>query len=200
MLELLSSISSIILLSVYVVYFKQVKNGTSTPNPVSWLTWVIASSINVVTYLSVVEGDYWKSSIAIVSNLCMIGICAYSFYQKKFAKLTLFDFFILVLAILIGVFWQVTQSDRLANILIQIIFVISFIPTIYGLYMGTLSEKPAPWWIAVLAYFIQIIALCISYTGDWLVLLFPFVNGILGNGSVAVLASIKDGIFEKIRK
>ena len=75
--------------------------------------------------------------------------------------------------------------------MIQIVFVVSFIPTVYGLYIGELKEKAFPWWLAVSAYVIQILLLTISFSGDWLELLFPFANGVLGNGSVAVLATLK---------
>jgi len=78
------------------------------------------------------------------------------------------------------------------EILIQAVFLISFLPTIYGLHIKTLREKPTPWWLAVFSYFVQIIALLIVFNGNWLELLFPFVNGIIGNGSVAVLATIKN--------
>ena len=191
MLQFISLFSSGMLLFVYVIYFKQVSSGDSKPNPVSWLTWAIVSSINSITYLSVVEGNYWKAGIAFVANISMISICAYAFYQRKFSKLNLFDFIILCSTVFIGIIWKITQDDRLANILVQFIFIISFIPTIYGLFINTLKEKPFPWWLAVFAYFIQIITLIINFNGDWLELLFPFINGIVGNGSVAVLATIK---------
>lgn len=69
MLETLSLISSCILLCVYVIYFKQLHIGDSKPNPVSWLTLAIASTINSIIYLSVVEDNYWKAGIAIVANV-----------------------------------------------------------------------------------------------------------------------------------
>jgi len=191
MIEVLSIISSVILLLVYALYFRQVSRGESTPNPVTWLSWSIASTINAITYFSVMEGDYWKSAIAIIANVSMILICLYSFYKGKFSKLNALDYFILVMTILIGIFWQMSDDDRLANILIQFIFIVSFIPTIYGLIKNTLTEKAFPWWLAVASYLIQILIIIISFSGDWLQLLFPIVNGILGNGSVAVLATMK---------
>jgi len=191
MTEVLSIISSVILLLVYALYFKQVRNGESIPNPVTWLSWSIASTINAMTYFTVVEGDYWKTAIAIIANVSMILICLYSFYRGKFSRLNALDYFILVMTILIGIFWQMSNDDRLANILIQFIFIVSFIPTIYGLIKNTLTEKSFPWWLAVASYCIQIAVIIIGFNGDWLQLFFPIANGILGNGSVAVLATMK---------
>lgn len=192
MLEVLSFISSCLLLCVYIIYLKQVSSGDSKPNPVSWLTWAIAGTINSITYLSVVEANYWKAGIAIVANISMISICIYAFYQRKFSKLNLLDVVILCSTLIIGIIWQITQNSRLANVLIQFIFIISFIPTIYGLLINTLKEKPFPWWLAVFSYSIQVVALSISFNGDWLELLFPVINGIIGNGSVAVLATVNN--------
>jgi small basic protein len=169
-----------------------VRSGASTPHPVTWITWVAVSFINLITYYTIVSDSPWKISTAIVGFVSMSIICGYSFFLKSNPKISNFDKIIIVLTIAIGVMWQTTNNDRLANILVQIIFAISYLPTIKGLISGKVKEKPFPWWLAVSSYSLQIIAILIAFNGDFLQLLFPIVNGILGNGSVAVLSTIKN--------
>ena len=85
---------------------------------------------------------------------------------------------------------SVTASEsRIVSSLLQVILVISFFPTIRGLLKHELREKGLPWNLSVLAYSLMVLAILVDPTVEnrAIALVYPIVNGVLGNGSVALI-------------
>ncbi|MFT6361432.1 MAG: hypothetical protein ACJA2Z_000423 [Candidatus Paceibacteria bacterium] len=108
--------------------------------------------------------------------------------KGKFSKLKRIDIFSFSAALIVGVFWQVTGDAFLSQIALQIIIIIAYMPTLIGLDKGHAKENPLSWLIVVLAYVFLMISILIEYQGNWIELLFPLVNGLIGNGLVAYFA------------
>ena len=112
--------------------------------------------------------------------------------KGEFVKLGRLDYVVILMVVIIGVFWQTTGDPITANLLLQLILLISFYPTVRGLLRRELREKPLPWNLAVISYVLLISAILIDWkSGAWLELIHPIVNGIIGNGSVALIANIQ---------
>jgi len=60
---ILSNITTIIFLYVY---FLQVKNGSSTPNPTTWLIWAIVSTMNAISFFLITDGNFLQSFYVLV--------------------------------------------------------------------------------------------------------------------------------------
>lgn len=182
---LLAGLTAIV---TYAAYFRQTVKGRSTPNPATWLIWLLVGIINAFTYFTVVGGNIYQSLIVIVVTSCVCIVFIYSLFKGKLTRITRVEFTVLVLALLLGVFWQITKNDRLANLLLQLIYIFSYIPTMNGLLRGTGKEDPTAWFLASTAYLFAAIAVIADFQGDWLALFYPVVSGVLGNGTVAFIA------------
>jgi len=174
-------------LVAYGFYISQAVKGQSTPNPASWLIWFIAGIINAFTYFAVVEGNIWQSLFVITVTFAVLVILIYSAAKGRFSRLSRLDVIIFVLAIAVGIFWRTSENDRIANLLLQGIYIISYIPTFSGLVKGTAKEHYASWTAAVVAYSFATLALVVDTPGDWIAYVSPVVNGVIGNGLVVLL-------------
>ena len=148
----------------------------------------MAGLINAITYFTVVEGNFWQSFLVIVEALCVITVFSYALWKGKFSKVSAVEILCFLLAVGVGIFWQITSDDRIANLLLQTIYVISFIPTVAGLLSGRAKENPVSWCVAVLAYLLGVLSLMLDYSGDWIAFVHPVVNGLIGNGLIAILS------------
>lgn len=182
-------LANITVLIVYFTYIKQVIKGSSTPNPSTWIIWFAVTLLNALTYDQIVDSSL-KGLIAKLAAILMLIIMIYSLVKGKFSSLKKIDTVALIACVIIGIFWKTTGLVNIANLLLQMILMIAFVPTIIGLIQGSGKEKPLPWILAVVAYVFQISALCLNLEGNYFSLVYPITNGLIGNGSVAVTAII----------
>ncbi len=183
----LGLLSGVTALLAYAFYLKQAIKGQSTPNPSSWAIWFLAGIINTFTYFSVVNGNIWQSLFVVAITFSILIVLVYSLFKGKFTKITNLEVVIFLMAIAIGIFWQITSNDRISNLLLQSIYVISYIPTIIGITSGRAKENYNSWLIAVIAYFFTTLSLITNYPGDWISFISPILNGMLGNGLIVYL-------------
>jgi hypothetical protein len=169
-------IAGITALITYSFYFKQTIKGQSTPNPATWIVWLIVGIINAITYFSVTGNNLWQSLIV---------------FAVTFSVLSGIEIISFILALGIGIFWQITSNDGLSNLLLQGIYVISFIPTIIGIIKGTGKEHYVAWVWAFTAYLFSTISIAFGASVNWIAFVHPIVNGLIGNGTVALLIIIK---------
>lgn len=192
MSEFFSVLSGITIAVVPILYLRQVIKGISIPNPATWLICLITFGLNTATYFFVVEKNVWKILLPSTILLGIIVVFSYSLIKGKFARIGIIEIISVLLAIGIGILWKTTKDAVLANLALQVVLVISFLPTVIGLLRRTLREGPLPWRIGVLSYVFLIIAIILDWQGNWAELAYPFLNGILGNGSVAVISQIQN--------
>ncbi len=180
----------ILLIPVYIIYLIQVKKSQSTPNPATWSIWVAVMILNGATYTTM-TGDILESLIAITAPILLIILFSYISIKGKFTKLGKTEKKILALTFIIGILWKIT-SATFSNLCLQAIILFSFWPTIKGLIKGDHNEKPLPWILASVAYLLTVAGNILNLQGNWFKLVFPFVNGVMGNGSVALLSFLQN--------
>ncbi|MDD5290246.1 MAG: hypothetical protein PHT40_03565 [Patescibacteria group bacterium] len=188
--ELLGLISGFLVVPVYITYFLQVKKGTSVPNPATWSIWVAAMLLNGATY-SKMTGNFFESLIAIIVPILLLLMFFYIITRKKFSALKKTEAIVLIITFFVGILWKITNAT-ISNLCLQGILLFSFWPTIRGLLSGQATEKPLPWLLGVVAYLFTVAANLSDFQGDYAKLVFPIVNGIIGNGSVGIIAIIKN--------
>lgn len=174
-------------LVAYAFYLKQAIQGYSTPNPSTWAIWLLVGLINAFTYFTVTRGSLWESFITIAVTASVLIVFGYSLFKGKFSKISNVEIIIFILAVSIGIFWRITSNDRIANLLLQIIYIISYIPTFAGLLKLRAKEYPASWIAALAAYALSIASLVFDPQADWVAYVHPVINGLLGNGLVVLL-------------
>ena len=163
----------------------------STPNPAAWIIWLVIDSMNCVNYFLIV-GNVWQSLVSFVATGAIIATFIYSIKNGKFSPLGWVEITAIVLAAITAIFWKTTGDIRLTNIFLQLILAISFWPIIQGIISGKVHEKPLPWLLGVLAYVWGVDAIIVKENYDWVALAYPIVSGVLGNGTVALLAFINN--------
>jgi len=180
-------IAGISLIITYSLYFKQTLKGESNPNPSTWTIWLLIGIINAATYFSLTNNNLWQSFIMIVAPCSVFFILVYSLFKGKFSKISKIEIIMFGLAIAIGIFWQITSNDRISNLILQVIYIISFVPTISGIIRKRSKEHPTAWIAASISYLFSIISIALANQIDWIAFIHPVVIGLLGNGIVAAL-------------
>jgi len=192
MSELMSIMAGLFMVATVVSYWLQVKRAVSTPNPATWLIWSVVSIMNAFSYFRVVEEDTLKVLAAIVSAVGLSFVFIYTWRMDKFSKIGWVEVVSIILTLGVGLLWKIVGAVS-ANLSLQLVLVISFYPTIRGLLKRKLREKPLPWVLAVAAQFFQIGSLILDWdtSGGWIALAYPLLNGVLGNGSVAMIVYLQ---------
>jgi hypothetical protein len=130
----------------------------------------------------------------------VLGIISVTFYSLRFgrfSKLGIIDTVCLILGLIVVAIWQLTGDPITANLILQVVYVISFIPTIIGLSKGSLFESSTPWVFAVLSYLLMIIVTISHWEqSSWVELAHPVLNGVIGNGVVAYYALVREFKFK----
>lgn len=172
-----------IALVAYGFYFAQILKSQSTPNPASWLIWLLTGVINAFTYFSVTNGNIPQTFIVVAVLFSTFCIFLYSLWKGRFTKISRIEIISLLLAIAIGIFWQTTSDARTSNLLLQAIYLISYIPTVLGVLRGSARENPTSWSIILVAYIFATLSVVYGPHADWVAFANPLVNGLLGTGS-----------------
>jgi hypothetical protein len=196
--EFFSVLSGVVIAAVPIIYLRQVVKGISIPNPATWFICLMTFGLNTATYFFVVEKNIWKILLPSTILLGIIVVFGYSFIKGKFARIGIVEIVSVLLAIGIGILWKTTKDATLANLALQVVLMISFLPMIVGLLRRTLREGPLPWSLGVLSYIFLIVAIVLDWQGNWAELAYPFFNGILGNGSIAVISYVQNSKIKKV--
>jgi hypothetical protein len=178
-------IAGLFVLLAYGIYFKQILKGQSKPNPSTWGIWLLAGLINTITHFAITE-DIWQSLITFAATFSLLIIFGYSLLKGKFSKVSRIEVVTFFLAIVIAIFWQITSNERISNLILQSIYVLSFVPTVNGLVVKKVKEHYFAWVIASVSYVFALISLLGAAQSDWI----AYINiliGILGNGLVALI-------------
>jgi hypothetical protein len=180
MSEILAVIASFIHVGTLSRYFWQVRSGSSTPNPTTWIILVTISLMNAYSYFKVVGGNWFDTGITIVTAAGVSVIFIYTLFYGKFGKVGNTEVVSFFLALLIGVFWKMTGNAILANFFLQGVLVVAHYPTAKGLLRGELKENPVAWCIAITAYSFQTLAILAGWetNNDWIQLVHPVLVGI----------------------
>jgi len=186
--EVLLSCGSICIILTYVFYILQIQKGDSIPNPATIFIWFVVGTMNAFSYREVVSGNLWKSLIFFVVASLQFLLFFYCLIRGKFVRPRAIEFIAILGAFFVGILWKTTGDPIVSNIFLQGIYLISFVPLIIGLIKKRTREKPLAWAFAVSAYVFVIIATTLKFDGNWISLISPIFVGIIGNGSVALLA------------
>jgi hypothetical protein len=181
-------LAGVLALFTYGLYAVQMHHGTSIPNPATWLIWLILGVINTRTYFVIVHGRWYQSLVAIAVTCCVALLFADALIFGRFSPISGIDRYCLAGCAILMAVWAYTGSARIANFLAQVIYLISYFPTIVGLRNGTSREAPVPWLLAATTYGSASVSIAADYSGDWLTLAYPVVTGVGGNLTIALLA------------
>jgi hypothetical protein len=118
----------------------------------TWLLFFIASSLSFWTYWSSKKHSV-RGNIANFMDMFVCGVITLSILSYAGGDLVgrSIDIYCLIASALILVFWRIKRQHGTANILLQLVMVVAYLPTIGNLWEATRNTESLPVWI--LAWF-----------------------------------------------
>lgn len=187
----LAIIAAVLHGTAYCIYVFQVYGGDSVPNPASWTVWMILATLNALTF--------WKGSKSALATaqfftgaVASAIVWAYSLVADRFTPLDTMGWIVLLSCLIVIIIWKSTGKATYANIVIGIILIVSFVPTVLGVWKDPSVEEALPWGIWTLAF----LATTINgfrrrreeHEVDWRLMLFVPVTMLFAHGIVGILA------------
>lgn len=170
----------------FVIYHKQIFQGTSRPDITTWTLWFFLSPLNCVSYMEM-NKNWMTWILPISSTIACIVVFVISLFRGKLSELDLWHTIALIIGIVsIGVWWYY-RSATYANLLLQVCIIISFIPTLGGVWKDPAKEKSLPWFIWSSAYIFLMAAIFLEWEDKPLQLVYP-INCLIWHAWVGILS------------
>lgn len=158
------------------------------PNMATWILFSFLSVLNLTSYL-VITQDIIKSLLPLVSTIATLSVLVVAVAKGKFSKLNTWDTLALIIGGISGLAWLIFKSAGVANLILQISIIISFIPTYRGIIKGSNVERIFPWLVWTASYVLMAVVVVFK-NGQGIEYVYPLVVGSLHLG-VGVLCVIK---------
>lgn len=175
----------------YALYMFYIFGGEATPNSASWTVWALLATLNAVTF--------WKTSKSALAtaqfftgSFASILVWGYALFFGHFSQPSPFEWIIITMCIAVIIVWKISGKATYASLIVAVILIVSFIPTITSVWQQPADENALPWIIWTVA-FVATISNCIQRRGkkseiDWrFTLVVPSV-GMITHAFVAILA------------
>lgn len=140
----------------YIPYFRDIFRGKTKPHPFSWLVWGIVSSVAFFAQI-VSGGGIGASTTGITAIACIsIAILAVQLGERRISRLDIVCF---VGAIGGIVLWQLTDSPLSAVIVVLIVHILGFIPTVKKAYTFPEEETISSYILSLFKWGLGLLAL-----------------------------------------
>jgi len=135
----------------YIDYISFVKRGVINPSTGSWLIWSYGNAI--VCWIYILGGTLsFQETLPFVCSIACMLTGLYFLYLRKFERPEWWEYLVLSVDVLITIYWLKTRDTELAQTLLQISVMISFIPILRGVWINPNTERKRPWIIWSIAY------------------------------------------------
>jgi hypothetical protein len=175
----LGIVSGILAMLAIIPYVKDILHGTTRPNVVSWLLWVLLLLIGVLAQLS--AGASWSLVFVIgdlIGTSSILVLCLVGYGYGKYTRL---DGFCFVLALVAIVLWQITDQPLLAIGLAVVADFLAGFPTLVKSYKDPKSEEPTQFFIIAIAALLGIFATTIFDPANLIFPIYLFgINAAIG--------------------
>ena len=172
----------------YVIYFFQVWNHGSVPNPASWTAWVLLANLNAVTFLNGSK-DRLATMQFFVGSIGCVAVWTYTVIAGRFSSPDIMVWIVLASCIISCVVWK-WKGAQYASVVIALIFLWSAVPTIQGVWKNSHVEQALPWYLWTSAFtvsFFNVIRRRNREDSQWWLLLAVPIVGIVIHGLVATI-------------
>ncbi len=151
----LGLLSGLLIFFAIVPYIRDILNGKTRPNSVSWLGWTILLSIGAAAQIK--EGASF-SVLLLIGDLLGTGITFLLSLKYGVTKYTLFDRLSLIFGFLAIALWMITKNPLTALVLSVIADLIVSMPTIKKSFSDPMSETPSAFFIFATAAFVGVLS------------------------------------------
>lgn len=155
-ISLIGIIGLIIAIVSYIPYFRDIFRGKTKPHPFSWLVWGVVSS--VAFFAQIVSGGgigAWTTGITAIACIS-IAILAVYLGERRISRLDIVCFLGAIGGI---VLWQLTGSPLNAVIVVLIVHILGFIPTVKKAYTFPQEETISSYVLSLVKWGLGLLAL-----------------------------------------
>jgi hypothetical protein len=184
----LSVIATIIAVVSYVPYIRDIKRGKTKPHAFSWLIWSLLAYIAGFAQLK--AGGGVGSSVALVTATISLWI-SFIAYKDGSVRITTGDWISLAAALAAIPIWLITKQPLLSVVIVSIIDVVGFWPTIRKSYNAPEQETLATHWLSTVKHCLTIAA---QQRYNWTTVLYPASLAVTTGLSVIMLLVRKRNI------
>ncbi|MDD3145262.1 MAG: hypothetical protein PHV23_04090 [Candidatus Gracilibacteria bacterium] len=158
----------------YFIYFRSIIKGESKPHVVSWFIWGLISLIIFIIQIYDNAG-IGAFNIGFVAFLCLL--ISFISFKKGSRKISKTDSFSLIFGILSIILWIFTSNPVLSVILLIIVDIFGFIPTILKSIKNPFHENENAYFLAGAGYLISIFSMTnISFLTIGFIVVTCFLN------------------------
>ena len=184
----LGGIAGVLNLVAYLLYNRQMDHGKSHPKVATWLLWGFVYSLNSGSYLSLSGGHWIKIALPLASAAACLGtlLCALVRGRFRHQVLDAWEKAVLVIALAASLVWWHGQEAAYANLCLQTAFIVSFMPTVVGVWREPQSERWLPWVMWAVAYAVMTYSVWLHWR-SWSEMAYP-LNGLCLNAAVGLLS------------
>lgn len=162
------------------------------PNPATFFIRSVAAWINLATYFTGSGTTSWvRSSVLVASSVSLSTIFFFTFFVCRIRMVRWLEVLTLILSSAVGIAWyRMRAVDPVtANLLMQLILVISMAPQIWRIHKLQERQKGLPWAFATGAYVCMTTALFVDPLGfKPFQLVNPIVPGIACNALLMIFS------------
>ncbi len=177
---ILSVVAIILTFVAFIPYIRDIIKGTTKPHLFSWFIWVIVTGSIYALQVSGGAGSGAWITLFLTLMLSVIFILSLKNGNKNIKKI---DIVFLVLALLAIALWVLVKQPVLSVVLLSMIDMLAFVPTIRKSWNAPYSETLSLYLITSFRYVLAILALqeynvlTLLFPAVWLVanILFSFV-------------------------
>jgi hypothetical protein len=189
--QYVSIIAGLLVLTTLGMYIRLVALGRVTPNPTTVGIRTVVMGLNSWNYTHVVQEDHVKALITYVATTGLFTLFVYCKTKRKFGPTGWIDWLCFTAAVFIIVYWRTAGNAIVASAALQVVLLLSLVPTVSGLIKKQLRDVPYPWLIASCGYGLATVSLLTAKGGYSLPhLIHPIVSGVIGNASVALTIAL----------
>ncbi|MCX6754183.1 MAG: hypothetical protein NTV03_03975 [Candidatus Nomurabacteria bacterium] len=163
---ILTILSSLIFLGFFVLYNKDILNGSVKPNIVSWGLFSLITLINAVTYIAFTH-DIFKGALAFTDFFTCIVITCLIIFRGQLRKLSLSEIIIIILSVASLVVWWLLKSALYANLLLQPAYILAFIPTLKNAWANPQNESSLVWLMWAFSFLLTITVIIIRWDNNF---------------------------------
>ncbi len=162
-------------------------NNKFKPNAISWAIWFLADSLNLYTYFTLVKGDMLEMIFLIICTLETLVVLSFLIHKRIASKPEIYEIILIFFIISIIPFQLITAETRISNLVLQLVYVVGFIPIILGIIQKRNNEiNYYAWGLAALGALFSVFILLSNFHGDLLSFISPVVI-LIGDSIVFVL-------------
>jgi hypothetical protein len=166
--------AGVVHLVAFAVYNRQLLRGESRPNAATWTIWAFVATLNCLTYFFAGQ-DWVKAILPVLGSLACIATLVYALVRGTLSPLAGVDLAALAIGVAAVLVWWFYRSASFANLVLQLAFLVSFLPTYRDVWRDPSKERPLPWFLWASAYLLLVMAVFLRWQGLITDLVYPLL-------------------------